>query len=269
MSNAIKAIILDWAGTTVDYGCFAPVEAFTQAFLAFGVKPTIEETRAPMGMQKRAHIEKMIEGERLSNLWKERYGRPHTQADIDKIYDWFEPALFGVLEKFADPLPGVVETVAEIRRMGIAVGSTTGYTKAMMDVVVPCAKEKGYAPDCLVCPDETGGIGRPYPYMLWRNLEKLGVLSIGNVLKIGDTAADMHESKNAGCLCVGVLKGSSTLGLTSEELNAKNPDEAIALFETAKQKYKEAGADFIIEDFTFLPELIEAINRGKGTEKYV
>ena len=143
----ITTIILDWAGTAVDYGCFAPVDAFAAAFAAFGVIPEIDETRAPMGMQKRAHIEKMLEGERLAKLWKERYGRPHTRADIDEIYNRFEPALFHVLEKYTDPLPGVVETVARIRAMGIVIGSTTGYTQVMMDVVALGAKAKGYAPD--------------------------------------------------------------------------------------------------------------------------
>jgi len=231
--------------------------------------PEIDETRAPMGMQKRAHIEKMLEGERLANLWKERYGRPHTPADIDEIYNRFEPALFHVLEKYTDPLPGVVETAARIRAMGIVIGSTTGYTQAMMDVVASGAKAKGYAPDCAVCPDETGGVGRPYPYMLWRNLEKLGISSIGEVLKIGDTAADMQEGENAGCLSVGVLKGSNMLGLTEDELAAKSGEETLALFESARQNYREAGANFIIEDFTVLPDLITALNQAKGVEKYV
>ena len=26
----IRAVIFDWAGTTVDYGCFAPVQAFQE-----------------------------------------------------------------------------------------------------------------------------------------------------------------------------------------------------------------------------------------------
>ena len=26
---AIEAVIFDWAGTTVDYGCFAPVQALS------------------------------------------------------------------------------------------------------------------------------------------------------------------------------------------------------------------------------------------------
>jgi phosphonoacetaldehyde hydrolase len=239
--NRIDAIILDWAGTTVDYGCFAPVNAFIAAFEAFGIKANIEETRAPMGLPKRKHIEKMLEN----------MGRIYTQEDVEQIYARFEPALFEVLAKYTDPLPRVVETVAHIREMGIAIGSTTGYTQAMMDVIVPLAKEKGYAPDCIVCPDDANGVGRPYPYMLWRNLEKLGILSIHNVLKIGDTEVDMQEGKNAGCLCAGVLKGSSLLALSGDE-------------EMARQKYIEAGADYVIEDISALPALIKSLNQKKG-----
>ena len=30
----IECIIMDWAGTAVDYGCFAPVAAFIEAFFS-------------------------------------------------------------------------------------------------------------------------------------------------------------------------------------------------------------------------------------------
>ena len=36
----IQAVIFDWAGTTVDYGCFAPVQAFQEAFAHHGVPAT-------------------------------------------------------------------------------------------------------------------------------------------------------------------------------------------------------------------------------------
>ena len=257
----INAIILDWAGTAVDYGSFAPVSAFISAFEAFGLSPTIEETREPMGMQKRAHIEQMLGGGRLAAMWKEKYGKAHTQNDIDKIYEEFEPALLAVLPKHAVPLPGVPETVSEIRDMGIVIGSTTGYTRKMMDIVAPLAKEKGYAPDSLVCPDEAGGRGRPYPYMLWRNLEILGISSIKNVLKVGDTAADILEAKNAGCIAIGVIRGSNMLGLNVAEMSAKSEEETRELFRNTKQKYMQAGADYIINDITLLPELIGALKR--------
>ena len=49
MAN-IECVIFDWAGTTVDYGCFAPVHAFMEVFRAYGMEPTMEETRKPMVM---------------------------------------------------------------------------------------------------------------------------------------------------------------------------------------------------------------------------
>lgn len=48
----IEAVIFDWAGTTVDYGCFAPVSAFIEAFKMYGIEPTMKEVREPMGMAK-------------------------------------------------------------------------------------------------------------------------------------------------------------------------------------------------------------------------
>lgn len=40
--SRIEAVIFDWAGTTVDYGCFAPVQAFKDAFNAYGIDPTFD-----------------------------------------------------------------------------------------------------------------------------------------------------------------------------------------------------------------------------------
>ena len=255
----INCVILDWAGTTVDYGSFAPVDAFITAFKSVGLSPTLEETREPMGLAKKTHIELMMKGERLSAMWKEISGREYSMEDIEDIYRNFESALFKGLSIFTDPLPGVLDTVDKLRSMGMSIGSTTGYTKAMMDVVVPEAKKKGYSPDCMICPDDTGGTGRPAPYMLWQNVEKLGIPSINEVIKVGDTAADMQEGRNAGCLSVGVIKGSSMLGLSEGELLKHSDSKREKLFSQVKRKYKKAGADYVIEDITVLPELIKSI----------
>ena len=48
----IKMVVMDWAGTTVDYGCFAPVHAFAKAFEEVGITPTMQEIREPMGLLK-------------------------------------------------------------------------------------------------------------------------------------------------------------------------------------------------------------------------
>ena len=84
---AIEAVIFDWAGTTVDYGCFAPVQAFIEAFKEFGITPTEEEVRKPMGMLKHDHIETMMNMERIHNEWIRIHGKDFTAEDVDKVYE--------------------------------------------------------------------------------------------------------------------------------------------------------------------------------------
>ncbi|MFN8371304.1 MAG: hypothetical protein U0694_00280 [Anaerolineae bacterium] len=35
-TGSLQAVIFDWAGTTVDYGCFAPVAVFIEVFAQMG-----------------------------------------------------------------------------------------------------------------------------------------------------------------------------------------------------------------------------------------
>ncbi len=247
-----NTVILDWAGTAVDFGCFAPVAAFQKAFEKINLFPTMEETRAPMGMKKWDHIETMLKGQRLAQEFVRLFGRAPEEKDIAEIYDTFEQALFAVLHNHAQPLPDVCSTVAALREKGVKIGSTTGYTKKMMDVVTPKAKEYGYAPDCLVCPDDVDGAGRPYPYMLWKNVQILKTERISQVIKIGDTVSDMEEGKNAGCFTLGVLKGSSILGWSQQEWNNAGQRQREEAFGKAREVFYAAGADEVIEDITQL-----------------
>ena len=55
----LKAVFLDWAGTTMDYGCYAPAVVFIEVYKRHGVDITIEEAREPMGAHKKVHIRKL------------------------------------------------------------------------------------------------------------------------------------------------------------------------------------------------------------------
>ena len=166
----IEAVIFDWAGTTIDYGCFAPVQAFIYAFEQFGITPTVEEVRKPMGMLKRDHIKTMLEMPRIRQAWEEKYGRTATEEDIDKVYAVSETGILNILTNFCDVKPHVLETIDTLRKNNIKIGSTTGYTDEMMDIVVPEAKKNGYAPDAWFSPNSVNNMGRPYPYMIFENL---------------------------------------------------------------------------------------------------
>ena len=261
MSRKITTVVLDWAGTAVDFGSMAPVAAFKEAFEAVGLSPGNELIRYFMGLPKKDHVRKMLRDKEMTAVFIEKYGKAPDEEAVEFVYEKFEPALFEVLKDHAAPLPGVPETVRLLREEGVRIGSTTGYTRAMMDVLCPVSKARGYEPDCLVCPDDVGGKGRPYPYMLWENLRRLDVCDIREVCKIGDTAADIIEGKNAGCISVGVVFGSNMLGLSEEEYGSAGQSEIERLAETARGSYSKAGADYIIENITELSEFIKSINK--------
>lgn len=258
--SRIEAVIFDWAGTTVDYGCFAPVQAFVEVFKHFGIEPTMDEVREPMGMLKRDHIKTMLHMDRIHNLWLEKYDREVTEEDIDNMYNLFEEKLMSILNQFADPKPFVLETVAKLREMGLKIGSTTGYTDEMMAVVTREAKKAGYEPDAWFSPNSVGNTGRPYPFMIFKNMEVLKISSVKNVIKIGDTVSDIKEGKNAGVISVGVLEGSSEMALTEEEYEALSEDEKETCLAKVTEVFKKAGADYVIRNVSELVVLIETLS---------
>ena len=223
--NKIEGVIFDWAGTTIDFGCFAPVNIFLKIFKEAGIEVTMDEAREPMGMLKRDHIKAMLKMLRIRKMWKEKYGRDFNEKDIDDLYGAFQPLLLSSLTEYTHPIPKVIETVKLLKENGIKIGSTTGYTDAMMEIVRSGSKEKGYEPDFWVTPDSTNCIGRPYPYMIFRNIETLGLSASWKVVKVGDTISDIKEGINAGVWSVGVVIGSSQMGLSYEEFNNLNYDD--------------------------------------------
>lgn len=247
-----EAVIFDWAGTTIDYGSFAPVAAIIEAFEAFHISPTLDEVREPMGMLKRDHIQTMFEMKRISESWLQYYGRSWEEQDIDDVYNIMEAKTLEILPQYTDVKPHVLEVMDFLRERKIKVGSTTGYTDMMMEIVVPVARSKGYDPDFYATPNRVGNIGRPNPHMIYENMKQLGVLDKTKVLKVGDTKADILEGKNAGVKTVGVIEGSSIMGLKESEFRALTEEEKQHQRDRVHAIYEMVGADYIINDLSEL-----------------
>lgn len=256
----IEAVIFDWAGTTVDYGCFAPLEVFMKIFQKRGVEITAEEARKPMGLLKIDHVRALTEMPRIADEWKRVFGQLPTEADIHEMYEEFEEILFSILPSYATPIDGVKEVIASLRERGIKIGSTTGYTREMMDIVAREAALQGYKPDFLVTPDDVPA-GRPYPWMCYKNAMELGVYPMNHMIKVGDTVSDMKEGRNAGMWTVGVILGSSELGLTEEEVENMDSVELREKIEVVRNRFVENGAHFTIEKMQELESVMEHIEK--------
>lgn len=257
----ISCVIMDWAGTAVDFGCFAPLNAFLKVFSEEkGIDITYRQAREPMGLLKIDHIKAILNMPEVNEKFRVRYGRDWNMEDVNEMYVSFEKHLFASLSNFTTPIPGVLDTIKELRESGIMIGSTTGYTQAMMDVVRPGAAAKGYVVDNLVTPDNLPA-GRPAPYMIYKNMIDLAIPSVDNVVKVGDTIADIKEGVNAKVWSIGIITGSNEMGITEEEYNRRTPDELAALKQEVRERMMAAGAHFVLDNITELPACIEKINR--------
>ena len=258
----IECIIMDWAGSTVDYGCFAPVSAFLESFKEIGIEVTPEEARRPMGLTKIDHVRALFNMERIGECFRQKFGREFNEEDVASRYEEFKKRLFATLQQYTDPIPHVIETMETLRKQGLKIGSTTGYTRAMMDVVIPCAEAKGYSPDNCVTSDNLPA-GRPYPYMIYQNMCDLAVPYRESVLKYGDTISDIKEGVNAKVWTVGVILGSNELGLTLEEVNALPAAELTIRKQDVRRRMLAAGAHYVIDSVEELPAVIDDINNFK------
>lgn len=260
----IECIIMDWAGSAVDYGCFAPVAAFLKAFNEIGINITMEQARRPMGMAKIDHIRELFKMGGVGEEFEKLYHRPWNEQDVTDMNAKFEEYLFASLANYTDPIPGVIDTLNELRKQGIKIGSTTGYTQAMMDVVLPNAARKGYTTDKCVTPNDLPA-GRPFPYMICQNMIDLAIPSTDCVLKYGDTIADIKEGINAKVWTVGVILGSNELGLTQEEVEQMSPATLAARKAEVRQRMLLAGAHYVVGSIEELPQIIELINHKLNT----
>lgn len=270
----IKLVILDNSGTTNDCGVYAPAVVFIQVFEKHNVAITMEEARKPMGLFKKDHIRAILQIPRVADAFVAQYGRPSTESDVENMFADFVPMQMACLEEYSDLIPGCAETVKKIREeYGVVIGSTTGFSKEMNDVLLSKANEQGYYPDvhssATVVPR-----ARPYWYMVLDNMEQAEVLDPEEVLKVGDTRGDMQEGKAIGAVrerstwTLGLAATGNYVGKTWKELIDTDGDALQREIQVAERILYDAGADYVAPNINSLPVIIERINARLANDEH-
>jgi phosphonoacetaldehyde hydrolase len=191
----LKAIIFDWAGTVVDFGSLCPINAFQTAFKAKGITVMPDDIHRFMGIHKREHIQAILALPEVIAKWQTTHGKKADARDVDSLYEIAEQNMLETVADSATPVPYLAEVLAVIRKQGFKIGSTTGYTSPLMERLVPAAARRGYSPDFRIASDQVRQ-GRPWPWMIFKNLEQLKICPPATVVKLGDTIADVEEANN-------------------------------------------------------------------------
>jgi phosphonoacetaldehyde hydrolase len=261
MSFPIKAVVFDWAGTMVDFGCMAPVHALVEVFGTEGFSLTDAEARRDMGKAKIDHLRALLLDSGVAKRWIALKGAPASDADIDRLYEKLVPAMTAAAAKSSRLIPGAADVAVQLRALGVKIGSGTGYTREMMAPILESAAEQGYAPDMVVCAGETPS-GRPAPLMAWKALIELDAWPARACIKVDDAPVGIEEGRLAGCWTVGLSASGNGVGLDLESYTALSADERRARVADSERMLKDAGADFVIEDISqFMPVVHQIAER--------
>ena len=269
--NTLQAVILDWAGTVVDFGSFAPTQIFGEAFAEFDVQVSIEEARGPMGMGKWDHIRTLCDQPQVAERYRKAFGRTPTDDDVTAIYQRFMPLQIEKIAEHSALIPGALDTIAALRGQGIKIGSCSGYPKQVMDKVVALAATNGYVADHVVATDEVPN-GRPWPAQALANVIALGIDDVAACVKVDDTVPGILEGRRAGMWTVALTCSGNALGLTYEQFRALDSATLASERQRIEAMFEGSRPHYLIDTITDLPRVINDINqrlaRGEMPQAY-
>jgi phosphonatase-like hydrolase len=132
------------------------------------------------------------------------------------------------------PIEGAEDVFGILKSKGVKVVLNTGYNRETAEKLVgKLGWKKDVQFDFLVTASDVAH-ARPKPDMVFKAMELTEISDAKAVLKIGDSAIDIEEGKNAGCgLTVGITTGAQT-----------------------KEQIQVAEPDFIIDGLSELPSLL-------------
>eukprot|EP01028_Stygiella_incarcerata_P004336 TRINITY_DN193_c0_g1_i2.p1 TRINITY_DN193_c0_g1~~TRINITY_DN193_c0_g1_i2.p1 ORF type:complete len:295 (+),score=78.88 TRINITY_DN193_c0_g1_i2:130-1014(+) len=262
LAKDVQCVIFDLAGTIVDFGSLAPIRAFQTAFDAFGIKVTLEDVQKPMGVDKKQHIReifamKAVEDQLIAPQFPSTSSSlVHTlsslsrEEQISRVYDEFRVKQMRVLEEETRFIPGAVDVIhgLQSRDPPVHVCVTTGYDKDMLRIVMGGMRKQHVNIDAGVCVSDVS-VGRPSPWMCVECIRRLNDSSISfpACVKVDDTIPGIMEGLRCGMWTVGVMLSGNFANRSQEEWEQMGEEQMDGIRKTARTKFEECGAHYVID----------------------
>jgi len=256
----LQAVILDWAGTVIDFGSFAPTQIFVQAFAEFGVHLSLDEARGPMGMGKWDHIRALCNLPHIAERYCNAVGRKPCDDDVTALYERFMPLQIEHIAQHSALIPGALDTLDRLRQAGLKIGSCSGYPNVVMDKVIELAARQGYRADYVVASDETPN-ARPWPAQALANVIALGIDDVAACVKVDDTAPGILEGRRAGMWTVALVCSGNALGVTWETYQALGREQLQRERARIHAQFAGSRPHYLIDTINDLPAAIADIQR--------
>jgi phosphonatase-like hydrolase len=205
-------VMFDLSGTTVEDDTGVR-DCLYKAAQEYNLDTSPEEILLHMGTNK-IHLYQFLiarsRGRQIDIKDFEMEKDPETYDHAVKVFDRYQEIMIEHYRTNVREVPGASDVFRWCKANKIKVATDTGFHRVVVDAIMDGL---GWVRDGLVdlavdVEHVPGGIGRPAPFMIFYAMTMLNVQSVHNVIKIGDTPADMLEGRNAGVRgVVGVLSG--------------------------------------------------------------
>ncbi|MCI0357170.1 MAG: phosphonoacetaldehyde hydrolase [Planctomycetaceae bacterium] len=259
-NHQIKLVVFDLDGTAVDFGCQAPVGAMLEAFSRQRIMLTMQQVRSSLGLPNYEHVRSLLEMPAVGEQFQIVHGRRWNEADALHFADDLVELQTEFVSRYCGLVPALAACVEELKRRGIKLGTTTSYPRQTAEQIWDLLGIEGLAFDAHVAADDTPS-GRPAPWMIYRLMQELDVFPPWRVLKVGDTAADIEEGRNAGCWSVGVIASGNEIGLTLNEWLSLSPAEQDERQQNVVRKLLHTCASDWLPTLADLPATIDSFQR--------
>jgi phosphonatase-like hydrolase len=214
---SIKAVLFDFIGTVViEQDPVVLNRCFVEAFKDHNAIVSVEVIRANRGKDKKQMIDDILSGAGLS-------------LDLtEPVLESFRKRLANSLDNFCEN-EGATTLMNGLAKAGIRIGLGTGLPRDTFEAIFNYLgwNEKYF--DYIGIAEEMAK-GRPHPDMIFDMMKKLG-LGVNELIKVGDTIADIQEGKNAGIVTVAILTGTQD----EQELIDQQPDYIIRSLKQLKE----------------------------------
>ena len=212
----ISLVVFDLSGTTVSDDN-AVAKCLYEGGKHFGLGATIEDFEKTIGTNKIKLYEFMLardNGHKVLIDDLERYHFPEYHEEALSIFDYYSVLMVEYYRNEVRAMPGAEDTFEWCHQHDIKVATDTGFHRDVNTAIMEGLqwRERGLI-DLSLDVESTEGVGRPAPYLIHQAMFSLGIQSVHETAKIGDTPADLLSGFNAGCIAnIGVLSGANQMG---------------------------------------------------------
>lgn len=209
-SKSIRMLVCDMAGTTIQEKGIVYNSLYKTVKL---IKPKLMKSEIEQfsGYNKLEVIKYFVEQQKMDS--------PTTVINnLDSEFNYYLKKEYSNNASVKLIHPALLPYFNVLRYNDIKICLNTGYNKDIQNLLIDKLGMLDYIDDYIS--SEEVDRGRPYPYMINRLMARNDIDNPKEVIKIGDSVADIKEGINAGCNTVAVLSGAGHV----QDLSKEKPD---------------------------------------------